>query len=294
MNYYSMRGLTKPVATRIYRDFENLLGEFATNENNVDLNDFIEENLSSTSFVVDPMSPQETRWSPTEYRIFRNKALAAFARAKANFDEQRLLGNTEVKATRLIDLELYELFGSNFPVSPYEAGSEAIWEYLSLVVLPDLVLERHPSKRGKSFDDEDFLFESDSVNAGNLTLPTRFRGGERNAFRRIWIRANAVGHRKELLANALEDNLVAVFERTRVSQNPKVAKAALVAIDTLRASSSTKIPKFEDIVRDAMKRIVRLMSVKSLDVLPSEDLDQMVFRKFLEAAASFGYILLED
>lgn len=287
MSFYSMRGLTKPVASRIYRDFERLWQETDANIRGEAIDAFILENLKSSAFVIDPMSPTQARWSERDYLEFRGKALAAFARAKLRF-ENNGLDSAQNKATRLIDIELYSLFKDEFPISPYEAGTEATWEYLSLVVLPDLVLERHPEKQNASIG-EDELDDQTSNNSGTLTLPTRFRGGERNAFRRIWIRAFAVGPDLHLLESALEDNLVAVFERTRVSQNPRVSKYALLAIAQLKETSTTKIPKFEDIVRDAMKRVVRLMSVKSLDVLPDQTLEQLLASTFRDSAKAFGY-----
>lgn len=287
MSFCSMRGLTKPVASRIYRDFERLWQETEPSSRGAVIDEFILENLRSSAFVIDPMSPTQSRWNEGDYLEFRGKALAAFARAKQRF-ETNGLDAAQNKATRLIDIELYSLFMDQFPISPYEAGTEGTWEYLSLIVLPDLVLERHPEKQSASIG-EDELDDEDSNNSGTLTLPTRFRGGERNAFRRIWIRAFAVGSELHLLETALEDNLVAVFERTRVSQNPKVSKSALLAIAHLKSTSVTKIPKFEDIVRDAMKRTVRLMSVKSLDVLPEEALDQLLASTFRDSAKAFGY-----
>jgi hypothetical protein len=282
-----MRGLTKPVASRLYNDFERLLTESKGAARGVAIDTFVIENLNSSAFTVDPMSPAQDRWTVNDYMDFRTKALAAFARAKAVFASGNL-DAAQNKASRLIDIELYKLFQADFPISPYEAGAESTWEYLSLVVLPDLVLERHPMKKNETFD-EDEIDQGTTANSGTLALPIRFRGGERNAFRRIWIRSYAVSEDLYLLESALEDNLVAIFERTRVAQNPRVSRSALASIAALRNSTQQKIPRLEDIVRDAMKRVVRLMSVKNLDVLPIEDLEALILDTFIESASEFGF-----
>ncbi len=287
--YKHMRGLTRAVAYSVYAEFQEIISKESSDKTNRTLDEFIVSKLNEPSFLVDPTSPSELRWGPKDYLEFREKAISAFARAKIAYEELRAKGDRKTKRTRVIDVELYKLFANEFPISPFEAGVESNWEYLALVVLPDLVLERHPLKQNLSgtfdFEDpEDGVLDDDTGSA----LPKRFKGGERNAFRRIWIRANAARRDLSLLDEALEDNLVAVFERTRVSQNPAIALSVLASMKRLRDSETDTIANFEDIVRDAVKRVVRLMSVKNLDVLPEELLNDETYRIFIEAKNSIG------
>jgi hypothetical protein len=287
--YMHMRGLTRAVSYGIYAEFQEIISKESSDKTNRTLDEFIVSKLNEPSFVVDPTSPSELRWGPKEYLEFREKALSAFARAKITLEELRAKGDRKTTRTRVIDIELYKLFANEFPISPFEAGVESNWEYLALVVLPDLVLERHPVKQSlhDSIDFEDFE-DGDLEDDRSSVLPKRFKGGERNAFRRIWIRAHAARRDLSLLEEALEDNLVAVFERTRVSQNPTIAMSVLNAMQRLRDLESDPNATFEDIVRDAMKRVVRLMSVKNLDVLPEELLNDETYKLFLEAKSSIG------
>jgi hypothetical protein len=80
----------------------------------------------------------------------------------------------------------------------------------------------------------------------------------------------------------LEDNLVAIFERVRVSQNPRVAKSILRIIKTNPHRVSSGL--MESTVRDLLKRIVLVMSVKSLDVLPEHELDSLISGLFKVSA----------
>ena len=89
-------------------------------------------------------------------------------------------------------------------LSPMEAASADVWAWLTLVLMPDIALQRF--RDGSS---------------------SRMNGGPRNVFRKVWWRVEVLG---ELASPSLpgtlgEDELVGIFERTSLARNRLVARA---------------------------------------------------------------------
>jgi hypothetical protein len=89
-------------------------------------------------------------------------------------------------------------------MSPMEAASTDVWSWLTLVLMPDIALQRFPDASS-----------------------SRMNGGPRNVFRKVWWRVEVLG---ELADPALprtlgEDELVGIFERTSLGRNRQVARA---------------------------------------------------------------------
>lgn len=98
-------------------------------------------------------------------------------------------------------------------MSPMEAASTDVWSWLTLVLMPDIALQRF----------------SDGSSA-------RMNGGPRNVFRKVWWRVEVLGELADPgLSEALgEDELVGIFERTSLGRNRQVARAIfrlIVAFD---------------------------------------------------------------
>ena len=98
-------------------------------------------------------------------------------------------------------------------MSPMEAASTDVWSWLTLVLMPDIALQRFPD--GSS---------------------SRMNGGPRNVFRKVWWRVEVLGDLADpLLPDTLgEDELVGIFERTSLGRNRPIARAIfrrIVAFD---------------------------------------------------------------
>ena len=270
-----MRAISKPVALQWFDVVRPVL-TLDPGAKSMTLDELIVRRLDTKDYSYDPSTPEALRWSSEDYLSFRKKVLAAFASAEVVYKEDPTKFPSRTTA---IDFHLYTAFRDGFPVTPFEAGIEGVWEYLSIAVLPDLVLIRHRVDM-ESADDETAIRQA-------LVSP-RFSGGERNSFRRIWIRSFATRDEPNLLDGVLEDNLVAIFERVRVSQNPRVAKSILRTIQTNPHNVSSGL--MESTVRDLLKRIVLVMSVKSLDVLPEHELDSLISGLFKVSADAISSV----
>jgi hypothetical protein len=145
-----------------------------------------------------------------------------------------------------------------------EASLDEVWNYITLYVAPDVANWRYP-------------------NPGNNPRYDRHLGGYRNVFRQPWARGYFCSWDDALISELTEDIAVAIFERVNVASNPRVAIACLKATYKIRLKD-----KNNKIYRDALKRVVRIMSVRSLDQLPESSLQDLIDGLFDQSYKHFA------
>lgn len=120
--------------------------------------------------------------------------------------------------------------------------------------------------------------------------PSRWHGGVRNTFQRLWIRARVLdrgpGHAERwgLVEMLSEDALVAITERTAIAQRKPLALA--IGEGWIRASETYGRPRMEPIMRQAIVALRLRNEVTALAQLPAAELAQAVDRAFARAASS--------
>jgi len=171
---------------------------------------------------------------------------------------------TSPKALTEFDRLLYAQILSILPISLYEASKDFAWAYITLRVVPDIANWRYPNRKSDTAYD-------------------RHSGTPRDVFRRIWNRVYFSKESAGLLQGMGDDQAVAIFERTSIVSNPKLAMAALKALVSVRKISSDNL-----IYRDAMKRIRRMAAIESLDTLPQEKLDEQFLAAFIQSLAEIS------
>lgn len=129
-----------------------------------------------------------------------------------------------------------------------EASDEGIWAFITLIVLPDLLYERFPN------------------------LPTeRALGGRRNFVRRNWERQFILGDIFQTTERPLgEDELVGLFERTRLSRNHRLVVAIAEHL------TGCGMPNRSKYARRLMAEIGRMSGVLLLDGLDDGGLKSVV------------------
>ncbi len=179
----------------------------------------------------------------------------------------------DVQRTRF-DADSSRILHSHMDLSPAEASQPGIWEFLACVVLPDVVRWRFPGPGGSS------------------TSLERFTGGIRglrNTFGRTWWRATIL-HVPDtpdpytLLVLLGEDELVQITERPNLAGSRPLARQ--VAHSFLAAAAQNPAITRSDLLRDAMKRLRRLLPIVAFDALGDALLKQLVDDIFAESAAS--------
>lgn len=196
------------------------------------------------------------------YLDVRTQLLGIAARAQGleEFDPNV----TSPKALTEFDRLLYAQIFSILPISLYEASKDVAWAYLTVRVVPDIANWRYPNRK-------------------NDTAYDRHSGTPRDVFRRIWTRVYFSKESAGLLQGIGDDQAVAIFERTSIVSNPKLAMAALKALVFVRKISTDNL-----IYRDAMKRVRRMAAIESLDSLPQERLDELCLGAFIQSLSEIS------
>lgn len=143
---------------------------------------------------------------------------------------------------------------------PEEEGlRDDVWAWITTVLLPDVAAWRFSRAEA------------------------RFRGGARNTFQRLWMRAAALDRgegeeRWRLLEMLPEDAQVQIFERPGLSGSLRVARA--IAEGWARAQAAAGARNLEDVTRRAILGLRATNQVLSLDALDDADLDREIDRRF--------------
>lgn len=160
------------------------------------------------------------------------------------------------------------------PIAPAEAIKGGLWEFLSCILLPDLVRWRFRGQGGETSID-------------------RFVSGRRNTYQRLWWRSFHLssgtqpdGRLRELLQSLGEDELVQLMERPSIAGIEGLPAA--IAEGLLSASVNySGIATRRVLIREAQKRFLRLSSFLSLEALSREEASRQVDAVFTQVAASF-------
>jgi len=185
----------------------------------------------------------------------------------------------DVVSSRIIHQEMY--------ITPSEASRAGMWNFISCVLLPDIVRWRFPGE-------------------ANITSKERFQGKSRairNTFGRVWWRAHTLYQQEmedpyELLGQLGEDDLVQIMERPGIAASPVLAKQICYSFIACRANS--KSSNTSDLLRDAMKRLRRLLPLVSFDALDKAVLSQLIDGIFIESSAALSnekrvdFVVLHD
>ena len=164
-----------------------------------------------------------------------------------------------------ISVILREMMG----ISPNEAATDGLWEYLACILMPDLVIWRFQGAEGR-------------------TLAERFLAGRRNNFYRLWWRAYVLAgdlvaeEAVRLLSFLGEDEMVSMMERPRLFGNLRVIR--LYCSEFRKAVENGDIGgRRQDVNREAQKRLRRLAAVRLMDSLPENTL-RLELRGLIEQA----------
>lgn len=133
----------------------------------------------------------------------------------------------------------------NMRISAHEASQPSVWQFISAMLVPDLVRWRFPG---------------DPITGTSIE---RFVGGRRNTFGRLWWRAFILGNKSasnedpyELMKALGEDELVQLMERPAVFGDRRLVKAVAEAFVTESKNSSVTRQK---LMREIQKRLMRKM-----------------------------------
>lgn len=137
---------------------------------------------------------------------------------------------------------------TSMAIVPSDASHPGVWSFITLVLLPDVAVTRFPDLH----DD-------------------RFLGGLRNTFYRCWRRQHVLGDLETGHATPLgEDELVGIFERSKMARDHRVAKALASEILSCEASNRSQF------ARDLSMAVRAHTGPLLLDVLNLEQIQTIV------------------
>jgi hypothetical protein len=224
--------------------------------------------------------------------VKKESTVASRMEAMANYISYAPSGGTRVTATQLSTLReaIREIAAaSGFPekgnaasraafdaacaawlvedgvVAGGEALRDDVWAFIACCVAPDICLWR---------------FEG--------AHPERFRGGVRNTFQRLWLRAIALDRgsgssdRWLLTRRLSEDALVQIIERPSIGSDPQIARS----IGEVWVAIATRIgaARMEGVTREAI-RAIRIANETVCFSALSENQRQQRFARYFDEAA---------
>ncbi|ORB66671.1 DUF6339 family protein [Mycolicibacterium tusciae] len=196
-----------------------------------------------------------TRISDSELHALRDEILA-LAREYGMPSSIQNPSEFEGRAARLLRQRL--------DISPNEASHEEVWTYLTCCWLLDVAVWRF----GAQADRRRFV--------GNIN---------RNTFRRLWWRAEVLGPEIELTQLG-EDELVNIMERPTIAADLRLARG--VAREFLSRVDRGAAESRMQLMREAMKRLLRLTPMVSFAALDDNELNSTIEEIFNAAAAGLS------
>jgi hypothetical protein len=160
------------------------------------------------------------------------------------------------------DRQLGALLLEKLPLTPYEAAHREVWNFLGLVVLPEVGFWRFPK----------------------LTHDRFFGPPLRNVLGRTWWRAHLLGPdlgSEEFSADPLGENeLYALVEKTTIGLNTCLVVNVARAIYRYQSASSGRDAMVEELTKD----LLRIVPWRDLNSLDEDEVDRLLDERVRIAA----------
>jgi hypothetical protein len=156
------------------------------------------------------------------------------------------IGRLEVSA---FDLSLGRALYDALEIIPADAAHDETWNFLTLIVLPDVAVLRFPGMH-----------------------PDRMLGTDRNALRRPWLRREILGDLTDRYERPLgEDEMVGLFERSAMARNRLLIRVLAEAVMEYSGSESRSYW-----ARNVYKRVRYSTGPRALDALTELELKALI------------------
>lgn len=165
------------------------------------------------------------------------------------------------------DSESAETLHREMIITPHEASQDGVWEFMSCVMLPEIVRWRFPGPGRTNIE--------------------RFMGGVRNVFQRSWWRAHLLQDESsenpyELVYMLREDEIVQLTERPRIAGSRYLSRH--ICRNFLETATRRNIGNRMFLMREAQKRIMRLSCFVSFDSMQEAHLSELIKGVFEQTA----------
>jgi len=188
--------------------------------------------------------------------------------------------------TQKFDRESTMYLFENLNISPNEASKNEIWNFISCILLPDIVYWR-------------YFFKENKINPTKDALNDRYLGGRRNCFQKLWWRAlvfrnlNNNGNKYEFLLIFNGDDFRELEERTSIYGNINLCREVARNYNEIKNKFTEKLVN-RDLFRDVLRRIIRYMPWLSFEILTQRELQTTVKEIFVESLEVFKVLVPEN
>ncbi|WP_151530101.1 MULTISPECIES: hypothetical protein [Corynebacterium] len=172
---------------------------------------------------------------------------------------------SSVEQFRRFDQQASHILYEHLNLIPSEAASIEVWNFITIVLLPDIAKWRYPNPSNKKNYD-------------------RWIGENRNTFRKLWWREYILGH--ELNSQLGEDEASGIMERSRIGGDPKLARVLASAL----VETSQRFPDISrsELMRRGILNFRRRIPVTAFELYSEHELRERLISIFTEAAESFA------
>lgn len=155
--------------------------------------------------------------------------------------------------TSQFDLQLGRVLYKRSTGSIGEFGNARVWDFLTLILLPDIASMRFPGTTGN--------------------LGARFTGGNRrHVLQRLWRRWKVFGDEVVESGRLTEDDYVALLERRLTSERPEVAAKAAEAILSSKRTGTNR----REYARVLMRQLVQISGIVEIGDDDPENLEVLM------------------
>lgn len=165
---------------------------------------------------------------------------------------------------RELDQRLARILSESLELIPAESANKEVWNFLTLVVLPDIAKWRYPNEGQKPDYD-------------------RWLGGNRNVIRKLWWREAVLGH--ELNSQIGEDEAVGIMERPMLSGQASMARAMVKAL--LQAEKEFPGTARSELLRAGAVNLRRYLPFTAFEMLPEYKLENFVLDVFRTSSQAY-------
>lgn len=146
------------------------------------------------------------------------------------------------------DLALGRALHESLEIVPADAAHDETWNFLTLVVCPDVAVRRFPDMHNE-----------------------RMMGTPRNALRRTWFREEVIGDIQRTSDHPLgEDELVGLFERSALARNHTLVRRLAMAVLAYDGTGRSEW------ARELYKHLTFTTGPRLLDGLSADQLDELI------------------
>lgn len=167
-------------------------------------------------------------------------------------------------SARELDQRISTILFQNLDLVPAEAANKEVWNFLTLVVLPDIAKWRFPNE-GKKPDYD------------------RWLGGHRNVIRKLWWREAVLGH--DLNSKIGEDEAVGIMERPMLSGQASIARAMVKAL--LKSEEEFPSTARSELLRASAVNLRRYLPFTAFEMLTEERIEEFVLNVFRESSQAY-------